>query len=108
MLTKKNFWDVRLQDQIVSQVLAESHAEECRFCHSSTPSTPINDSNDRPLDHGGHRPRKPVALFTSGGMGAGKGHVLRRFLENGTIRLDDNFVWCAALQHKSSTEFTSS
>lgn len=97
----------RLQDEIVTQVLAESHAEECRFCHSSSsspatadrPTTPINDSNDITLDNGRsavRRPKKPVALFTSGGMGAGKGHVLRTFLENGSIRLDDDFVWCAS------------
>lgn len=103
------FYSHRLQDQIVNQVLAESHKEECRFCHAAEDDSPsaVNDSNDRPKaaaaagaacsasSSSSKRPnRQPVALFTSGGMGAGKGHVLRTFLEDGRIRLEDNFVWC--------------
>ncbi|CED82037.1 zeta toxin family protein [Phaffia rhodozyma] len=124
-----------LQDEIVSLVLAESHKEECRFCHPSSrsPTPSSNSSTGRessgkdtssctnssdceedstlickspnkqadPLEPGCcngtstklGRSTKPVALFTSGGMGAGKGHVLRTFLEDGRIRLEDDFVW---------------
>lgn len=95
----------RLQDQIVSQVLAESHKEECRFCHAADDDSPsaVNDSNDEPRPCGSSRPdRQPVALFTSGGMGAGKGHVLRTFLEDGRIRLEDNFVWCGRADDSTS------
>jgi hypothetical protein len=90
----------RLQDQIVSQVLAQSHKEECRFCHAADDDSPsaVNDSNDKPkaCSSPARSDRQPVALFTSGGMGAGKGHVLRTFLEDGRIRLEDNFVWCVS------------
>ncbi|KAK4052559.1 hypothetical protein OIO90_004328 [Microbotryomycetes sp. JL221] len=34
-----------------------------------------------------------VALFTAGGMGAGKGHTLRHLLKDGTVKLAKDFVW---------------
>ncbi|KAJ8294754.1 Repressed by EFG1 protein 1 [Rhodotorula toruloides] len=36
---------------------------------------------------------RPLALFTAGGMGAGKGHTLREMLKTGRIRLPANTVW---------------
>jgi len=75
-----------LQDQIVAQVLAEDHEEECKLC-DSVQTRPSGSSSP-----GGSR-NAPVALFTSGGMGAGKGHVLRTFLRNGKICLPKDFVW---------------
>ncbi|GAA5941737.1 exocyst subunit SEC8 [Sporobolomyces koalae] len=36
---------------------------------------------------------KPLALFTAGGMGAGKGHTLRNMLRTRRIRLPANTVW---------------
>ncbi|GAA5991823.1 hypothetical protein JCM10908_002221 [Rhodotorula pacifica] len=36
---------------------------------------------------------RPLALFTAGGMGAGKGHTLRAMLKNDTVRLPSNTVW---------------
>ncbi|KAL7411238.1 zeta toxin-domain-containing protein [Mrakia frigida] len=75
-----------LQDEIVSQVLGEVHEEECKLC-DSVQTRPSGSSSP-----GGSR-SSPVALFTSGGMGAGKGHVLRTFLRNGKICLPKDFVW---------------
>ncbi|BGP24092.1 hypothetical protein JCM10295v2_002993 [Rhodotorula toruloides] len=36
---------------------------------------------------------RPLALFTAGGMGAGKGHTLREMLKTGRICLPANTVW---------------
>ncbi|BGP47491.1 hypothetical protein JCM10450v2_003343 [Rhodotorula kratochvilovae] len=36
---------------------------------------------------------RPLALFTAGGMGAGKGHTLREMLKTQQIRLPANTVW---------------
>lgn len=41
----------------------------------------------------GVKGKKPVALFTAGGMGAGKGHSLQYFIKHGIIDLDPDFVW---------------
>lgn len=74
---------VRLQDEIVSLVLAEDHSDVCPASCAAGSTSP-----------GGSRKRdSPVALFTSGGMGAGKGHVLRQFLKEGEICLPKDFVW---------------
>ncbi|KAM0789123.1 hypothetical protein ACM66B_003177 [Microbotryomycetes sp. NB124-2] len=39
------------------------------------------------------RSHERVALFTAGGMGAGKGHTLRQLLKDGTVKLAKDFVW---------------
>ncbi|SCZ98995.1 BZ3500_MvSof-1268-A1-R1_Chr7-1g09345 [Microbotryum saponariae] len=68
-----------LQDSIVSSVLARAH-RDCERRQSDGPEE---------SDHS----KKPLALFTAGGMGAGKGHTLREMLKDGTIRLPRDFVW---------------
>lgn len=40
---------------------------------------------------GGSCPK--LALFTAGGMGAGKGHTLKQFLKQGQVALPQNFIW---------------
>ncbi|SCV70808.1 BQ2448_3570 [Microbotryum intermedium] len=73
-----------LQDSIVSSVLARAH-RECERTHK-------DDDDDDPEEQSTAH-RKPLALFTAGGMGASKGHTLREMLKNGTIRLPRDFVW---------------
>lgn len=67
-----------MQDEIVRDVLRRV-ARECL-------------ANDGKSCEGGGE-GKPLALFTAGGMGAGKGHTLRHYLSDGTIVLPSNFVW---------------
>jgi hypothetical protein len=94
--------DERLQDAIVTSVIHRLHHP--LYTSKVRPQTPSSSSSNPssspswPLNgNGSSTPTKskklPVALFTAGGMGAGKGHVLRSFLEQGIIELDETFVW---------------
>ncbi|GAA5874655.1 hypothetical protein JCM1840_007439 [Sporobolomyces johnsonii] len=86
-----------LQDQIVSLVLG---TEVCE-CKDAGDDEPCRIASER---HGiaavgelgvddGTGDEKPLALFTAGGMGAGKGHTLRDMLKTRRIRLPSNTVW---------------
>ncbi|ORY74511.1 zeta toxin-domain-containing protein [Leucosporidium creatinivorum] len=77
----------QLQDEIIEAVLRKVSREvidcETRGKESHPDrGTPDYTKRDRPL-----------ALFTAGGMGAGKGHTLKELLRAGTIRLPKDFVW---------------
>lgn len=100
-----------LQDEIVSLVL-EKRLRDCRDAGDDEPCRVFEaregfskgeeegkvssvgeedmgrKGDGRPGDKG-----RPLALFTAGGMGAGKGHTLRAMLRSDTVRLPNNTVW---------------
>ncbi|KAK4702773.1 hypothetical protein P7C70_g3450, partial [Phenoliferia sp. Uapishka_3] len=65
-----------LQDEIVDKVL---HMKGCGGTCGE--------------EREGEKIEGKIALFTAGGMGAGKGHTLRHYLRSGDIRLPSDFVW---------------
>ncbi|KWU43267.1 hypothetical protein RHOSPDRAFT_35142 [Rhodotorula sp. JG-1b] len=98
-----------LQDEIVSLVL-EKRLRDCRDAGDDEPcrvlearegfrdgETTVSRVDDEDMGRKGEgRPGdkgRPLALFTAGGMGAGKGHTLRAMLRSDTVRLPNNTVW---------------
>ncbi|GAA5956505.1 hypothetical protein JCM3765_003466 [Sporobolomyces pararoseus] len=86
-----------LQDEIVSLVLG-TQVKECKdagddeLCRvSGTGQAELGCQLGDCSEH--NKDGKPLALFTAGGMGAGKGHTLRDMLRSRRIRLPANTVW---------------
>lgn len=82
-----------LQDEIVDQVLRRvvkecEEGQNARDCGSGEVCTRRKEKGEL-----GESDNRPLALFTAGGMGAGKGHTLKEFLRDGTISLPSNFIW---------------
>lgn len=86
-----------LQDEIVSLVLG-TQVKECKDAGEDEPCR-VNGTGQAELGcqlgdcSGDSDDGKPLALFTAGGMGAGKGHTLRDMLRSRRIRLPANTVW---------------
>ncbi|GAA5904570.1 uncharacterized protein JCM6883_003830 [Sporobolomyces salmoneus] len=86
-----------LQDEIVSLVLG-TQVKECRDAGDDEPCR-VSGTGQAELGcqlgdcSGDSEGKKPLALFTAGGMGAGKGHTLRDMLRSRRIRLPANTVW---------------
>ncbi|GAA6056042.1 hypothetical protein JCM3770_006996 [Rhodotorula araucariae] len=98
-----------LQDEIVTLILDQrlrdcgeaGDDEPCRvsdvregFSEMEQHGT-IRTIPDEAMGRKGHPAERgrPLALFTAGGMGAGKGHTLREMLKSRQIRLPANTVW---------------
>ncbi|GAA6019965.1 hypothetical protein JCM11491_006723 [Sporobolomyces phaffii] len=91
-----------LQDEIVSLVLG-TMVKECRDAGDDEPCRVAGGPRgqaelgcqlgDCSGENGESDDGKPLALFTAGGMGAGKGHTLRDMLRSRRIRLPANTVW---------------
>ncbi|GAA6007584.1 hypothetical protein JCM10207_006394 [Rhodosporidiobolus poonsookiae] len=82
-----------LQDQIVRRVL-DQQVRECAEAGDDEPcrvTGGCGELKEGRNDAGGEE--RPLALFTAGGMGAGKGHTLREMLKTRRIQLPANTVW---------------
>ncbi|GAA6059800.1 hypothetical protein JCM10212_003695 [Sporobolomyces blumeae] len=88
-----------LQDEIVTLVLG-MQVKECQDADDDEPCRVSGNAQGEigcelgyPMKDPTDQDGKPLALFTAGGMGAGKGHTLRDMLRSRRIRLPSNTVW---------------
>ncbi|GAA5926005.1 hypothetical protein JCM3775_005173 [Rhodotorula graminis] len=99
-----------LQDEIVTRVLEQrlrecdeaGDDEPCRvserreaFAQQEQDPDGVRGvrSDDMGRKAGDREEDRPLALFTAGGMGAGKGHTLKELLKSHAVRLPRNTVW---------------
>ncbi|GAA5866726.1 hypothetical protein JCM8547_002739 [Rhodosporidiobolus lusitaniae] len=98
----------QLQDKIVSLVLSQ-RVKECKNAGDDEPCEVREEREQEEKEgrenvgeveesemgrkSGEGEEGRPLALFTAGGMGAGKGHTLRELLKTRRIRLPANTVW---------------